>query len=111
MIDDLTRKIYEADASLGSFAAASYHERANKAFRTLEGRFTGPLAAAGVATQEILETWQNYAKAVSQSAYVLSTFRRNFADVHGWSTAPAEFVQHALDCATFIVNSFVRLTG
>jgi len=110
MIDDLTRKIYETDTSLGDFAKASYQERATKAFKTLEGKFSGPLGAAGLSAQEIRETWQNYAKAVSQSAYVLSTFRRNFADVHGWSAAPAEFVQHALDCSAFIVNSFVRLT-
>lgn len=109
MIDDATREIYDTESTLGEFGEAAYHERVKKAFATFKYAYTCKLRAAGIDECEVSRVWNNHEKAVSQAGYVLGSFRRNFADVHGWAAAPNLLVQEALDVATFILRSFVSL--
>lgn len=88
---------------------SSYQERISKAFSSLEAEYRGQLDAEGVKPDEVRLVWENHRKSVSQAAYVLGAFRREFSDVHGEQNAPRAFVQKALDCAVFIVRSFSSL--
>ena len=104
----MTRRAFDRDVSIGDFGKASYQERVTKAFRAIEERYKDPLTAAGMDGGEIDKVWQNHSKAISQAGYVLGSVRRNFADVHGWTTAPPAFVQQALDCAAFILRDLAE---
>lgn len=104
-VDQITEKLFLVK-KLGDSKEASFQERVSKAFATLETAYCEPLKAKGVTANEVKLVWENHKKAVSQAAYVLGAFRREYSDAHGAQNAPAEFVQKSLDCAVFILRSF-----
>ncbi len=106
-VDRQTADLYDS-APLGDHASASYQERVSKAFGALEEGYLQPLCVAGLEQDEAKRVWENHRKAVSQAAYVLGSYRRQFSDVHGKAQPPQPFAQAALDCAVFILRSFTR---
>ncbi|HTV41970.1 MAG TPA: hypothetical protein VMF08_15410 [Candidatus Sulfotelmatobacter sp.] len=104
-VDKITESIFSQN-SLGDHKAASYQARVSKSFSTFEKPYCAPLLAKNLPEHEVKLIWENHKKAVSNSAYVLAAFRREYSDVHGHQNAPAEFVQKSLDCAVFILRSF-----
>jgi len=104
-VDKITENLF-LEKGLGDHKSVSYQERISKAFASLEADYCKPLLTKRVATNEIKLIWENHKKAVSQAAYVLGAFRREYSDAHGDQNAPAEFVQKSLDCAVFILRSF-----
>jgi len=106
-VDQTTERLF-LENSLGDHKEASYQERVSKAFATKEDQYCAPLRAKGLPPNEVKQIWENHKKAISQSAYVLGAFRREYSDVHGGQSAPVEFVQKSLDCAVFILRSFLN---
>jgi hypothetical protein len=104
-VDKITEKIY-SEQSLGDHKATAFQQCVSKSFATLEAAYCEPLRTRGVAQNDVKLIWENHKKAVSQTAYVLGAFRREYSDAHGEQNAPAEFVQKSLDCAVFILRSF-----
>ena len=104
-VDKITERLF-SERALGDHKDAAYQERVSKAFSTIETAYCEPLLANGLASNEVKLIWENHKKAVSQSAYVLAAFRREYSDAHGEQSAPAAFVQRSLDCAVFILRSF-----
>jgi hypothetical protein len=109
-VDQITENLF-TKKSLGDHKHVSYQERVSKAFASLEADYCKPLSMKGVAANEVKLIWENHKKAVSQAAYVLGAFRREYSDAHGDQNAPAEFVQKSLDCAVFILRSFSGVNG
>jgi hypothetical protein len=109
-VDKITESLF-SENSLGDHKAASYQERVSKAFATAEIGYCKPLLTKGVVANEVKLIWENHKKAVSQAAYVLGAYRREYSDAHGDQNAPAECVQKSLDCAVFILRSFVGING
>jgi hypothetical protein len=109
-VDKITERLF-SEKSLGDHKGTSYQERVSRAFATLETDYCKPLLTKGVAVNEVKLVWENHKKAVSQTAYVLGAFRREYSDAHGDQNAPAEFVQKSLDCAVFILRSFSGVKG
>jgi hypothetical protein len=107
-VDKITESLF-LEKNLGDPKATAYQARVSTAFATLELEYCEPLRTKGVVANEVKLVWENHKKAVSQAAYVLATFRREYSDAHGGQDAPAEFVQKALDCAVFILRSFCGL--
>lgn len=104
-VDQITERLF-LEKQLGDHKDAAFQARVSKAFASVEAAYCDPLNAKGVATGEVKLIWENHKKAVSQAAYVLGAFRREYSDSHGAQKAPAEFVQKSLDCAVFILRSF-----
>jgi hypothetical protein len=104
-VDKITETIF-MEHSLADHKAESYQARVSKSFATFEKAYCAPLTARGITEHEVKLIWENHKKAVSNSAYVLAAFRREYADVHGHQDAPPEFVQKSLDCAVFTLRSF-----
>jgi hypothetical protein len=109
MIDDVTRAVYEVEPSLGDFGGASYHERIAKRSALMRNAYKAPLVDSGMPEGDVRLVRENHSKAITQAGYVLGAFRRNYADVHGVTSAPRELVQHALDAAVFVLRGFVGL--
>lgn len=109
-VDQITEKLF-LYKKLGDHKESSFQERVSKAFATLEAAYSEPLKSKVVAANEVKLIWENHKKAVSQAAYVLGAFRREYSDAHGAQKAPAEFVQKSLDCAVFILRSFSGAQG
>lgn len=103
-IDKLTEALF-AKHGLGNSSDTPFQERVSRAFRTLETAYCASLAGTGVADDQVKLVWENHKKAISNSAYVLGAFRRQYSDAHGEQSAPAAFVQKALDCGVFIIRS------
>jgi len=104
-VDKITEKLF-SERNLGDHKDTAFQERVSKAFAAIETKYCEPLRSKGLAQNEVKLIWENHKKAISQSAYVLGAFRREYSDAHGEQYAPAEFVQKALDCAVFILRSF-----
>jgi hypothetical protein len=95
---------------LGDLMETAFQERVTKAFYTLETDYCFSLSNAGVPDNEVKLVWNNHKKAVTNAAYVLGAFRRQYSDAHGVQSAPQAFVQKALDCGIFIIRSFFVVT-
>ena len=108
-VDKITERLF-SEKNLKEHKATAYQERVAKSFATLETEYCEPLMAKGMPPSEVKRIWENHKKAVSQAAYVLGAFRREYSDVHGGQKAPAFFVQKSLDCAVFILRSFFGVT-
>ena len=108
VVDQLTEDVYES-YSLGDHKTDSYQQRVVSAFCALEEEFRRPLDESSLDAEKSNQMWHNYRGAVTQSAYILGAFRREYADVHGVEDAPPELVQHALDCAVFLVRTITGL--
>jgi hypothetical protein len=104
-VDQITEQMF-LTKSLGDHKDAAYQERISKSFGALEVEYCNPLQQSGVVADEVKRIWENHKKSVSQAAYVLGAFRREYSDAHGQQNAPREFVQKTLDCAVFILRSF-----
>ena len=104
-VDKISERLF-SERNLGDHKASAFQERVSKSFATLETDYCEPLRERRPALNEIKLIWENHKKAVSQAAYVLGAFRREYSDVHGEQNAPVEFVQKSLDCAVFILRSF-----
>ncbi len=107
LVDVITKTVY-LQKSLGNHKTASYQEKVTKAFRALEKEYKESLS--GLKSDEVTRIWNNHHKAVSQAAYVLGAFRREYSDVHGVKNAAPELVQRAIDCAVFIIRSISGLS-
>lgn len=107
-VDSLTEKIYAAK-SLGDHKSASYQERVSRSFQALEQKFKSSIQSPGLSADELQRVWNNYRGAISQSGYVLGSFRREYSDVHGAKNPPRHLVQSALDCAVFVLRSLSNL--
>lgn len=104
VIDQLTETVYDSH-SLAYHKSDSYQQRVVRSFSALEVEFRRPFDGTDISADETNRIWQNHRGAMTQSAYVLGAFRREFADVHGVKDAPAALVQRALDCAVFVVRT------
>lgn len=105
-VDKITQSLF-FEKSLGDHKAASYQERVSKAFATLEADYCKPFLEKRIVPNEVKLIWENHKKSVSQAAYVLGAYRREYSDAHGEQHAPPEFVQKTLDCSVFILRSFI----
>jgi len=108
-VDQVTERVFAAK-SLGDHKAAAYQERISKSFAASEAEYCEPLQRSGVRPEEVKLIWENHKKSISQAAYVLAAFRREYSDAHGQQNAPTEFVQKSLDCAIYILRSFSGLS-
>jgi hypothetical protein len=108
IVDSLTEKIYSTN-DLGDHKKDTYQQRVVRSFSSLENKFKQPLALTNIPESENNIIWHNYRGSINQAAYVLSSFRREFSDTHGWQSAPSELIQRGLDCAVFIVRSIAIL--
>lgn len=108
IVDSLTGNIYSING-LGDHKKDSYQQRVVKSFSSFELKFKQTLYSSSIPEEEIKILWHNYCGAINHTAYVLSSFRREFSDAHGWQRAPAELIQRSLDCAVFIVRSIAAL--
>ena len=109
IVDSVTEQIY-IKRNLEKYYNDSYQQRITKAFSSLKNEFFLPLTRSFTDEAEITRLWDNYRGSINQAAYVLGSFRRAFSDSHGVKTAPSELIQRALDCAIFIIRSFMGLT-
>lgn len=107
LVDAITEKVYK-EKSLGEHRSDSYHERVSKVYRSLENEFKAPLKK--MKPDDVAMMWNNYSKAVNQTAYVLGAFRREYSDTHGAQKTTPELVQRAIDCAVFIIRSIGSLS-
>lgn len=101
LVDTLTEAIYD-DHNLAGHKRASYQQRAITAYKQLETSFRARLC--GMPPLEADLAWAGRHRAVNGAADLLGTFRRNFADAHGASSADPVLVQDALESALFLVN-------
>lgn len=108
VVDSMIEDVYQK-MSLGDPHKSSYQEGVSKSFNELESKYKSRFEESGIEDDEIDKLWQNHRSAVNQSAFVLGSLRRNYSDAHGVKDAPKEFVQWAIDCAVFIVRSFLPL--
>lgn len=108
-VDSLTAAIYSDNPYLGNHMDHSYQERVTKSFQAYELLFRDYLKSHGVSQEESNRIANNLRSAVSNAAYVLASYRRTYADVHGNIDAPARMVQAAMDCAGFIVSNLIFL--
>jgi hypothetical protein len=108
-VDAETERIFEAKA-LGDHKNAAYQERVSRSFQSMEAEIRASLDAPGLAADELTRIWHNYRGSISQAAYVLGAFRREYSDVHGVKNPPEHLVQTALDCAVFILRSLNGLS-
>ena len=105
LLDTITEQIYDEN-NLGNHKDHSYHERISKAYNTLEEKFKDIFRDNNFEDSEIIQVWQNQRKAVSQSAHVLGSYRRNISDVHGDKDVDPKIVQLVLDNAIFVIRAF-----
>ncbi len=109
-VDQLTEQIF-IDKSLGNHKDATYQERISKSFVALEPMYLSQLQHGGIDANEAKLIWENHKKSISQAAYVIGAFRRQYSDAHGLQNAPTAFVQKTLDCAVFILRSFCGISN
>ena len=109
-VDQITERVFLAK-NLGDHKSLAFQEKVSKSFISVEAEYCAPLQQSGVPLNEIKLIWENHKKSVSQAAYVLGAFRRNYSDAHGQQNAPREFVQRSLDCAVFILRSFCGIVN
>lgn len=105
-IDSVTAAIYSDNSWLGNHRDANYQERVARSFSLYESTLVNSLVSSGMDRQKANEVWHNLRGAVNHAAYILRVYRSQYADVHGNVAAPPALVQHALDCATFVLRCF-----
>lgn len=104
-VDSVTEEVYKKK-QLGNPHDDSYQQRINKVFSSYQEDFESSFAdVPGIDARELKRIWDNLRGSVNQAAYVLGSFRRHISDAHGTAECTSEFVQKALDCATFVLRS------
>ena len=73
----------------------------------MKNEYVLPLVSTRLPEEEVERLWNNHRKSVSQAAYVLGSFRREYSDAHGVQDAPPKLIQKTLDCAVFIIRSLL----
>jgi len=111
IIDKLTEAIY-AEQELQNHKSDPFQTRVSNSILQYESDYKNFLNANGISdSDEKIKVWNNYKKSISNSAYVLGAFRREFSDVHGniRSDLSANIVMNALDTANHIFASIINL--
>jgi hypothetical protein len=108
IFDTLTEKFYQKLA-LGDHKNTDYQQRINKSFQTFKDSYILHLKKSGLDEQNAAIWWNNYCKSINSAAFILASMRREFSDVHGIECIEQELVQVAMNCATYILRSFLIL--
>lgn len=108
IIDCLTGDLY-IKLNLGDHKKDDYQQRINKCFRTFKDSYILYLKKSGLDEKNANITWDNFKNSINAVGYVLASFRREFSDVHGIEYAENELILIAMNCATYILRSFMVL--
>jgi hypothetical protein len=108
-VDTLTAQVFSQNSSLGDHSKVPYAVRVRSAFRTCEAEFKRQFSSVPSFTEdEINQLWDRQFKSIEQAGEVLAKLRQ-LSDAHGAQKPPPTAVQHAIDCAVYIVRIFVGI--
>lgn len=111
IIDKLTETIYSIHG-LDNHKSDSFQSRVSNSIAKFENDYKNFLLKNGkIDSKEIDLIWNNYKKSISNSAYVVGAFRREFSDVHGniRNDLDTNIVQNCLDNANHIFSALINL--
>jgi hypothetical protein len=111
IIDKLTKEIFEAK-DLGDCMSIPFQARVSNSVKVYDADYKTFMNKNGISDQsEQTKVWNNYKKSISNSAYVLGAFRREYSDAHGKFKhgIDANIIINALDIANYIFSSLINL--